>query len=348
MKGFGLTDPGNDQPVTTIHDVAKRAGVAPITVSRVINNTGYISRETRESVKAAIDELGYVPNVLARSLRSKRTNTLALVITDITNPFFTIIARGVEDTAGDAGYNVIFCNTDESEEKEDKYLHLLLQKQVDGILLVPANSASKSIEFIIEQGTPVVVLDRRVPVVGVDVVRCDSFDGGYQLTKLLLDLGHRRIAMLNGSIDVSTSQDRLAGYKKAMEDAGLEINEQYYYGNFTQARGHEMAKQAISQSPRPTAMFAANNLIAIGALWALQESGLRVPEDIAMVSFDDLPQNLVAYPFLTVATQPAYDMSKRATELLIDRLNGKAPEHCQEVILPVQLIMRASSGKKIN
>jgi LacI family transcriptional regulator len=333
--------------VTTIHDVAKRAGVAPITVSRVINNSGYISSETREIVKVAIAELGYVPNVLARSLRSKRTNTLALVITDVTNPFFTIIARGVEDTAAKAGYNVIFCNTDESEEKEEKYLHLLLQKQVDGILLVPANSASKSIEFILEQGTPVVVLDRRVPINGIDVVRCDSFDGGYQLTRLLLQLGHRRIAVLNGSIDVSTSQDRLAGYKKAMEEAGAETNEQFYYGNFTQARGYEMARMAFSQDPHPTALFAANNLIAIGTLWALQEMGLRVPEDVAVVSFDDLPSNLVAYPFLTVATQPAYEMSKRATELLIERLNGKAATECQEVVLPIELIIRASSGIKI-
>ena len=314
----------------------------------MINNSGYISHETRESVNAAISELGYVPNFLARSLRSKRTHTLALVITDITNPFFTIIARGVEDTAAKAGYNVIFCNTDESEEKEDKYLHLLLQKQVDGILLVPANSASKSIEFILEQGTPVVVLDRRVPTQGIDVVRCDSFDGGYQLTRLLLDLGHSNIAVLNGSIDVSTSQDRLAGYKKAMEEAGKAINEQFYYGDFTQERGYEMAKQALSHTPPPTALFAANNLIAIGTLWALQDMGLRVPEDVAVVSFDDLPQKLVAYPFLTVATQPAYEMSQIATELLINRLNGKVPETCQEVILPVKLIIRSSSGRKIN
>ena len=315
----------------------------------MINNTGYISSETRENVKIAIAELGYVPNVLARSLRSKRTNTLALVITDITNPFFTIMARAVEDTAAMAGYNVIFCNTDESEEKENKYLHLLLQKQVDGILLVPANSASKSVEFILEQGTPVVVLDRRIPINGIDVVRCDSFDGGYQLTRLLLSLGHRHIAVLNGSIDVSTSQDRLAGYKKAMEEAGMEADEQqFYYGNFTQARGYEMTQQALSKQPRPTALFAANNMIAIGTLWALRDMGLNVPEDMAVVSFDDLPENLVAYPFLTAATQPAYEMSKVATELLINRLNGKVPDQCQEVVLPVELIIRTSSGKKIN
>lgn len=334
---------------TTIHDVAKRAGVAPITVSRVINNTGYISTKTRKSVKAAIAELGYVPNVLARSLRSKRTNTLALVLTDITNPFFTIIARGVEDVASEAGFNVIFCNTDESEEKEQKYIQLLLQKQVDGILMVPAKSTSKSVDYILEQGTAAVILDRRVPNANIDVVRCDSEGGAYQLVKLLLGLGHRRIAVLNGSMDVSTSEDRLAGYRRAMEEADAENDELYYYGTFTQNSGYELAQKAMAQTPRPTALFAANNLIAIGALWALRDMGLKVPDDIAVVSFDDLPQNLVAYPFLTVATQPAYEMSKKATELLISRLNGQAPDDkYQEVILPVELITRSSSGKSIH
>ena len=275
--------------------------------------------------------------------------TLALVLTDITNPFFTIIARGVEDVASEAGFNVIFCNTDESEEKEQKYIQLLLQKQVDGILMVPAKSTSKSVDYILEQGTAAVILDRRVPNANIDVVRCDSEGGAYQLVKLLLGLGHRRIAVLNGSMDVSTSEDRLAGYRRAMEEADAENDELYYYGTFTQNSGYELAQKAMAQTPRPTALFAANNLIAIGALWALRDMGLKVPDDIAVVSFDDLPQNLVAYPFLTVATQPAYEMSKKATELLISRLNGQAPDDkYQEVILPVELITRSSSGKSIH
>src|SRR5512147_1412459 len=148
--------------MATIHDVAQRAGVSPITVSRVINHSGYASQDTRERVEAAVIELGYVPNRLARSLRSKRTHTLALVITDITNPFFTTVARGVEDTASDAGYTVIFCNTDESITEERKYLHMLLEQRVGGIILVPALSIPDSVAFVQEHGTPVVVLDRRI------------------------------------------------------------------------------------------------------------------------------------------------------------------------------------------
>jgi len=328
----------------TIHDVAKRAGVAPITVSRVINNSGYVSKGTRERVEIAIAELEYVPNVIARSLRSKRTNTLALVLTDITNPFFTIIARGVEDTASEAGMTVIYCNTDESELEEEKYLQLLLQKQVDGILLVPACSVSKSVDLIQEQGTPVVVLDRNIPGVQVDKVRGDSVGGAYQLVKLLLDLGHTHIAALSGPADVSTAEDRVTGYRRALEEAHFLDNEIVYFGAFTQASGFEMAQKALSHSPRPTAIFAANNFIAYGALKALREAGLEVPGAVAMVAFDDLPPGLVLEPHLTVASQPAYEMGRKATQLLLNHLQAESPEPFQEIILPTELIVRRSSG----
>jgi LacI family transcriptional regulator len=328
----------------TIHDVAKRAGVAPITVSRVINNSGYISQETRARVKAAIIELGYKPNIIARSLRSKRTNTLALVLTDITNPFFTAIARGVEDTASDAGFTVIFCNTDESVDEEAKYLQLLMQKQVDGILLVPARSISGSIEMIKEQGTPVVILDRRVPNVDADVVRCDSVEGAYRLVKLLIDQGHRRIAVLSGPQGVSTADDRVEGYHKAMIEAGIPDEGLMFYGRYNLTSGYEMAKQALVLSPQATALFAANNFIAIGAMKALRDSGLKIPGDISLVSFDDLPQTFIVDPFLTVAAQPPYEMGCKATQLLLNRIRGEAPLECQEIVLPTELIVRHSNG----
>ncbi len=332
----------------TINDVAKRAGVAPITVSRVINNSGYFSEETRQRVEAAITELGYVPNRLARGLRTKQTNTLALVMTDITNPFFTTVARGVEDTAGEAGYTVTYCNTDESETKEQKYLDLLIQQQVDGILLVPARSTPDSVNFVQKHGTPVVVLDRRMPGVETDVVRCDSEEGAYRLVRLLLDLGHRRIAMLGGPEGVSTAEDRLLGYRLAMEEEDLKnFKDLVQVGSFTQSSGYEMAKLAISLRPRPTAIFAANNFIAFGALKALQESGLKVPDDLALVAFDDLPPALVIFPFLTVAAQPAYEMAQEATKLLLARLRSDTMRECQEIVLPTELIVRQSSGGAI-
>ena len=336
--------------MATIHDVAQRAGVSPITVSRVINHSGYASRDTRERVEAAVIELGYVPNRLARSLRSKRTHTLALVLTDITNPFFTTVARGVEDTASDAGYMVIFCNTDESESEEKKYLQVLLQQQVDGILLVPARNTPDSIDLIRKQNTPVVVLDRRLsPGVDVDTVRCENELGAYQLVRLLIELGHQRLALLSGPLGVSTAEDRLAGYRRAMHEAGFADESQVIiYGQFNQASGFEMMHQILELDPRPTAIFAANNLIGIGALHAAQEAGLRVPEDVAMVEFDDLPPTLLTSPFFTVAAQPAYDMGQRATQLLLARLTTDASAPCQEIILPTELIVRQSSGSPLN
>lgn len=330
----------------TIHEVAKYAGVSAITVSRVINNSGYFSQEVRERVEKAIAELGYVPNTLARSLRSRRTQTVALMVTDITNPFFTTLARGVEDTANQAGYTVIFCNTDESQEKEEKYLKVLLQKQVDGLLLVPTQSSGKAIQQIQTHGTPVVVLDRRIPDVAVDTVRCDSVDGAYQLARYLISLGHRQIAILSGAPGISTADDRVTGYRKALAEANIDIDEQYIFrGAVTPESGYRMTRQAVSLSLRPTALIASNNFITIGAMKALQEIGLEVPDDVALVGFDDLPPAMVTFPFFTVTSQPAYEMGTTAMELLLKRLEGKESDPYQEVILPTQLIIRHSSGE---
>jgi LacI family transcriptional regulator len=327
-----------------INDVAKRAGVAPITVSRVINNSGYASEATRKRVEEAIAELGYVPNTLARGLRSKRTNTLALLMTDITNPFFTLIARGVEDAASESGYTVIFCNTDESESKEQKYTQILVQQQVDGVLLVPACSNPKSVEFLQSKDIPVVLLDRSVPGASADLVRCDSRNGAYQLIKYLIALGHTRISIITGPPGVSTSEDRVVGYQQALTEAGLSEHERIYYGSFTQSSGYELTMQTLTASERPTALFGTNNFISIGIMKALRDSGVKVPEDIAVVGFDDLPTALIVDPFLTVAAQPAYEMGQKAAALLITRLSSDTPETSKEIILPTKIIKRQSSG----
>ena len=330
----------------TIHDVAKRAGVGSITVSRVINNSGYFSPETRKRVEKAIAELGYVPNSLARSLRSRKTNSVALMVTDITNPFFTTLARGVEDAANKAGYTVIFCNTDESQAKEEEYINVLLQKQVDGLLLVPTQNSDHAIRRIQKHGTPVVVLDRQVPNVDVDTVRCDSVQGAYDLTRYLLSLGHKEIAVISGKLGIATADDRVAGYRKALAEANINLDEQYIIrGELTPEGGYSMTTQAISLPQRPTALIATNNFITIGAMKALQEAGLGVPADIALVGFDDLPPAMVTFPFFTVISQPAYEMGTKAMELLLTRLEGEETDSYEEVLLPTQLIVRRSSGE---
>ena len=325
----------------TIRDVAKRAGVAPITVSRVINDGHSVSPETRQRVELAIAELDYIPNALGTSLRSKRTQTLALLLSNITNPFWTTVARGVEDTAHAHGYHVILCNTDESAEKQGEYLTFLLKKQVDGFLLVPASR--RSVATLIKRKTPCVVLDRRFDDLDIDTVRGDSVGGANTLTQHLLELGHQRIALLSGPRDISSAADRAAGYLRALEDAGLGHAAQVLWGSYSQEGGAELARQALALHPRPTAFFAGNNFIAIGAMRALTVAGLRVPEDMSVVAFDDLPLAVMFDPFFTVAAQPAYEMGARATKLLVERLDGSGPENRQDIVLPTELIVRRSS-----
>lgn len=332
----------------TVLDVAKRAGVAPITVSRVINNSGYISQATRERVEAAVKDLGYVPNTLARGLRSKKTRTLALVVSDITNPYFTLMARGVEDVAGASNYTVVYCNTDESEAKEEKYVNILAQRQVDGVLLVPSSGNVRTIKFLLSNDITVLALDRRVSGVEIDSVRSDSEDGAYRLTNLLIELGHERIAMITGPRDVSTSIDRVAGYRRALIEAGLGNNELVYHGAFNQDSGHKLTKQAMMHSPSPTAIFGANNFITIGIIKALNDLNVNVPLEISVVGFDDLPESMLLSPFLTVAAQPAYEMGRLATELLLKRISGELTGGYENLILPTKVIERASTGPKRN
>lgn len=330
----------------TIRDVAKRAGVASMTVSRVINDSGYVSDETRAKVEAAILELGYVPNMLGPSLRFNQTKTIALIITDITNPFWTTVARGAEDAANEDAYSVILCNTDESLEKQEQYVDMLLKRRIDGILFVPADDSPDSVEMIRSQNVNVVVLDRQIPgVENLDLVRGDSFGGAYDLALHLVELGHKDIAILSGPKHISTSIERVSGFSQAMRESGLDHNlNNIYWGSFSQSVGFDIAMKALQSMPRPTALLAVNNFIANGALRAVAAAGLMVPDDVSVVSFDDIPENINPTPFLTVAVQAAYDMGYQAAKLLLARLSDEGPDECQEIILPTRIVVRSSTA----
>lgn len=328
-----------------IRDVAQRAGVAPITVSRVINDTGYVSDELRQRVEQAISDLNYVPNRLGPSMRSKRSNTFGLIVTDITNPFWTTVVRGVEDAAYKAGYHLFLCNSDESAYKEREYAELLLSRQVDGFLVAPAEMQFDALEMIRNQGKAVVLLDRYVDSREVDIVRGDSQGGAYQLTRHLLDLKHEHIALLNGSRAVSTAIDRARGYHLAMEEAGYrgkEIRE--LWGEFTQESGYCQTLEALQWRPRPTALIAANNFIALGAVRVLDNFGLSVPEDISLVVFDDFPEAITMRPFFTSAAQPAYEMGFLAANTLFERLRQPEAAEYKDIMLPFELKIRSSSA----
>ena len=297
-------------------------------------------------MEEALAETGYMPNMLARSLRSKRTDTIALLLPDMTNPFFTTLAHGVEAAARERSVTMILANSDENEDEEVRLIRVLLQRQVDGLLVVPVGSGVAAVRQCRSQGVHLVCADRRPQDPDVDVVRADSEAGSVELGRLLVGLGHRHMAVLTGPATTMTAAARATGFRRALvEEAGLpEPN--VIRGTYTIDSGHAAALEAMSATPRPTALFAANNFIALGALRALRELGLRVPEDVAMVSFDDLPEAMVMFPFLTVSAQPAHEIGRLAVAMLLDRLADPERPY-QEVVLPTELVIRESSGSAL-
>ena len=330
----------------TLHDVAKRAGVSPMTVSRVVNGSDAVSPKLRARVEEALAETGYMPNTLARSLRAQRTDTIALLLPDMTNPFFTTLAHGVETAAREAGVTMILANSDEREDEEERLVQVLLQRQVDGLLVATAGTAGEAIRLCREQGVPLVLVDRPPRGESVDIVRADSKAASCELGKLLVGLGHRHMAVLSGPEAVLTAVDRMEGFRYALVDEGGLPEPIVEYGSFSIESGRRMTFAAIQHDPRPTALFATNNFIAIGALHALVELGLRVPEDVAVVGMDDLPEAMVTFPFLTVAAQPAFEIGHASVEMLLDR-RANPGQPTREVILPTTLVIRRSSGDPI-
>ncbi|MEO8284997.1 MAG: LacI family DNA-binding transcriptional regulator [Chloroflexota bacterium] len=327
----------------TLRDVAARAGVSANTVSRALNKTGYVNRQTQLRIDAAVAELGYVPNAVASSLRSKKTQLFALLLTDITNPFWTTIARGVEDAAMEAGYAVILCNTDEDLAKEARYLDLLLRKRIDGMVIAPTVESTHILQNLERRDVPFVLIDRLVNSVVADSVRGDSKSGAYDMTTHLLSTGYRRIGMLGGPLTISTTEERVAGYTEALADAGIPADSHLVlYGHFTEGWGYQATLELMSRERRPDALFAANNTIALGVLEALRVMGLRVPQDVAVVCFDDTTQ-FSAGKFLTTAMQPAREIGRVAINLLLDRL-ADPKRDVQDIVLPTELVIRSSCG----
>ncbi len=334
--------------MVTIRDVAKLAGVAPITVSRVVNDSADVNVATRARVQKAIQDLHYVPNTLARSFRSRQTNTLALILSDITNPFWTTIARGVEDTAAENGFHVILGNTDENADKEAQYITLLLQRRVDGIIIAPTTNDKDRLQAFKRQDVPCVLIDRRVDGFKSDIVLADSRAGARRLTQHLIGLGHCRIAMLTGPSAIYTARERMEGYAEALRRAHIpKADGLILQGRYKQESGYTLVKELLTRDPRPTAILAANNFLALGALQALRKARLRVPEEMALVGFDDIPEAALITPSLTVVSQPAYDMGVAAARLLLERLSGKRRGKPCEIILETQLIIRQSCGSEL-
>jgi len=309
----------------TQEDVAREAGVSRATVSYVINNRTdgnvRISEETRCRVLEAIEELGYRPNVLARSLRQGQTHTIGMIVPDNTNPFFAEVARGVEDTSFEQGYSVILCNSDGDLDKELLYTNVLAEKRVDGILFVAAGMSTEHICALQERRMPVVVVDRDIPDVAVDSVMTANERGGWLATRHLIELGHRHIGCIAGPSDVTPSAERVTGYRHALREAGLPVDEVLILkGDFQYESGYQAARQLLSMEDPPTAIFACNDLMAIGTVSAAVRLGRQVPADLSVVGFDDVPLASFANPALTTIVQPKYEIGVVAATMLLERM----------------------------
>lgn len=337
----------------TLREIADRAGVSVGTVSNVINGTAAVSAVRRERVLAAIRELDYQPNHVARSLKLKKTRMLGMVISDITNPFFPQLVRGAEDAALKNSYLLITFNTDDNVEREKRVLSVLRQRRVDGVLLVVAPNAGDDghIRSILDSGMPIVCLDRLPAGIEVDSVSVDNVAGARDCVRHLISMGHRRIAILTGPRAVQTAAERLQGYQEALIQAGIAVDPGLVLeGDFRSESGYRLGRALLAGSDRPTAVFVCNNMMALGLLRALAELGLNCPRDVAVASFDDFPLAEAFQPRMTAVAQPAYCIGYRGAELLIARIEGRPVEpRPSRIRLATQLLVRESStGYRFN
>lgn len=322
--------------MVTIKDVAEKAGVSITTVSHVINETRYVSDALTERVAFAMRELNYRPNIVARSLRSGRTKTIGLVIPDISNPFFAEFSRKIEDKGFEYGYNVILCNTDEDRKKEEIYVDVLISKQVDGLIFLSAGDTRGIRPNPYMADIPMVITDREAGGIASDVVLIDNELGGYQATQYLLSLGHRRIGCIAGPFHIRAGFQRVQGYRKALEEAGVDFDEALVSSNNFRFDGGERGMQTLmALSDPPTAVFASNDMMALGAMRAIIGSGMRVPEDYSIVGFDNTPLGSLVSPELTTVSQPIKAMADLSVELLIEKINLKEEQKRQKDLKPI-------------
>jgi LacI family transcriptional regulator len=330
----------------TVRDVAKRAGVSAMTVSRVINEQPGVSAETRERITRAIAELDYAPSKVAGSLTSAKTELLGMIVPDVSNPFFGPIVRGAETMARKAGFRLLLCNSESDLRLEKDYVSDLVAHRVEGLLIAPVGDKSAGhLGRLVEQRFPMVLLDRKVEGLACDSVTLDNVEAARVLTAHLLDVGHRRIAFVTDADEVSTGRERLEGVRAALDAAGVAFSDDLVFHTTTdQIGGYRATQLVLGLEQRPTAIIAVNNMTAVGAMEALRQSSVRVPEDISLVCFDDVQHLAVISPFLTVVDQPAETMARVAAQLLLERIAGNAGKQPRTVTFPGNLIVRKSCG----
>lgn len=324
----------------TIKDVAKRAGVATSTVSYVLNNNKKLKPETVERVLAAVEELGYRPNLIARSLKTRKTATIGIIVPDIANAFFTEIIRGIEDISEKNDHSVILCNTYEDMDKEEKYLNILLNRDIDGLIFVGTGKNPRILSNI--RNVPIVVVDRRIGD-SFPSVMVNNEKGGYLAASHLLKRKKEEILLLSGPLAINTYFERLNGYLKAVKEAGMHRNELLIYEcEVSYDGGQKTMEDILNHSIHFGSIFAANDLIALGAYNTLMNNGIRIPADLPLVGFDDIPTAHIITPGLTTVRQPTYRIGSKAAEILFRHVNGESKE-IEHLVLEPELVVRETA-----
>lgn len=330
--------------MATMKQVAEKAGVSTSTVSHVINNTRVVSDDVRERVLAVIQELRYIPSAVARSLKNDKTHTIGMMIPNNSNPYFAELIQGIEDSAFRLGYNIILCNAYDDAKKQAAYLRVLMEKRIDGLILVASGDDEELAEILRGMPMPKVVVDREVSGVDADFIEADHDRGGYLATKYLIGLGHREIACVSGPMHLVPSRDRVAGYQRALREAGIAPNSHFLvHSDFTSEGGYTAFKHLLGLAHRPTAVFAGNDLMAFGGMCAANEAGVRVPEDLSVIGYDDIALASFSTPRLTTMAQPKYEMGETIARILVERIQGGHQPVRREMFKPV-LVERQSTA----
>lgn len=328
----------------SIYDVARESGVSVFTVSAVINNKSHVGKGLRERVESAIHKLNYRPNLVARSLAKQRTHTIGMIVPDIANPFFPMVVRGAEDAAQKHGYNLLLCNSDDSLDKEERAVELLLSKRVDGILLTKAAEDFRPAvrQMIDDVNIPFVLLMRTYPKLTRDAVISDDYQGAYDAVCHLAQAGRNRIGLICGPLKISNAKARWEGFRDALKSKGLEYNSDLVIeGDYRIESGFRAGHTLLSR--RPDGIYVANHLMTIGLLKAAEEIGMKCPEDFGLVSFDDYPWLGIFRPRLTTVELPKHQLGSEAAELLIERISGSTARPVLRKLLP-ELRIRESCG----
>lgn len=332
----------------TIQDVAKEAGVSANTVSRALNDKDEIKEETKEQILEIANRMGYRPNRMAQGLRSDKTGVIGVIIADNTNPYFAAVVKGIEQAARRQDYSIILKDTNEDYQQEEEAIQVMLSEQVDGILITPIQTDQESIRSLQEAPIPFVLVSRYFKDLDTDYVAAENDQGGYLATKHLIERGHERIGFINGPLYNSSAKDRLVGYKKALKEYDLQPDERLIIKDaLFMDDGYQEAKKLLAVDRPPTAIFAFSDFVALGAKKAIKEEGLAVPNDVAIVGYDDIPfSSCLDIPLSTVSV-PKQKMGSESMELLKEKLTG-GYDHTKQITLPIELKIRESSGGTVN